>query len=336
MLGAGWKASQIPQPVTMTTPSIANRARESPWPLLPMDAALSTVLSHAQGQRQEQEQHQQQHQPQQAAAATGHVLAQNIDALAPFPPFRASIMDGYAVVSSDGPTGIRRVVGPSSTAGSALRPAFVVLPGTVARITTGAPVPEGADAVVMVEQTALVQTDTENPNEEGLVELRRGPADVIKHGDNVRQIGSDIALGERVLSKGDVLGAAEIGLLAAAGVQTVSVRRKPVVAIVSTGDELVDAHQQASQLGPSQIYDSNRPAIKTALETSGLVGSVVDLGIVNDTVDNLVAAVRRGLELADVLITSGGVSMGETDLLKPTLQALGCTVHFGRVQMKPG
>jgi len=255
--------------------------------------------------------------------ARDHLLAETVYATHPLPPFAAAIKDGYAVVAADGP-GIYPIIG-AATAGRV--PDFTVTPGAVAYITTGAPLPPGADAVVMVEDT-MPEVDIfyDYTKNLGRVHIRTRVA----AGADVRPIGCDIAPGEAVLTGRTRLGAAELGLLATVGVTTVSVYPAPRVAILSTGDELVDA---GATPGRSQIYDSNRPTLAAAVATVG--GVVVDQGIVGDTPDALAAAVQRGLAEADVLLTSGGVSMGNLDLLKPLLDRIG-VVHFGRLRMKPG
>lgn len=253
-----------------------------------------------------------------ARRCLGHILAADIRASQPLPPFPASVKDGYAVVAADGP-GVYPLVG-EMRAGRVAD--FVVTPGTVAYVTTGAAMPPGADAVVMVEQTQKFWA-------------RGGPAQVeirarVRAGDDVRPVGVDVAAGEIVLATGTRLGPAEIGLLATVGVTDVPVYPRPQVAILSTGDELVEPGRP---LGPGQIWDSNRSMLAAAVEAAG--GEVIDLGLSTDSRSSLEDAVRQGLASADVLLTSGGVSMGDMDLIKPLLEQVGA-VHFGRVRMKPG
>lgn len=251
-------------------------------------------------------------------AAVDLVLAAPVTANEPLPPFPASIKDGYAVVAADGP-GEYPVIG-EVTAGRVAD--FTVPAGAVAYITTGAPLPAGADAVVMVEETTpLTPTN-------GQRRVRIGQQ--VRTGDDIRAIGADIGLGETVLTVGTHLGAAEIGLLATVGAAQVSVHPQPRVAILSTGDELVEPYQA---VGPGQIRDSNRAMLYAAVLAAG--GVPIDLGIAGDTVTALQAKIDRGLQEADVLLTSGGVSMGDLDLIKPLLERAG-TVHFGRIRMKPG
>lgn len=247
-------------------------------------------------------------------AAHGRILAQTVYAAQPLPPFRASVKDGYAVVAADGP-GEYPVIG-AVTAGRVAD--FAVTPGTIAYITTGAPLPPGADAVVMVEETEQIDA--------ARVQVRAQVAP----GADVRPIGYDVAAGQAVLPAGARLGPAEIGLLATVGVAEVTVHPAPRVAILSTGDELVEVGRTP---GPGQIHDSNRPTLAAAVAAAG--GVIVDLGIAGDTPAALEVAFAQGLDEADVLLTSGGVSMGNLDLIKPLLDRTG-VVHFGRLRMKPG
>jgi len=277
--------------------------------MLPVADALEIVLAHAQTL------------PAETVSihdTLGMILAENAVAGAPLPPFPASIKDGYALRSADGP-GDYPVIG-QVTAGHVAE--FGVEPGGVTYITTGAPLPDGADAVVQVEDTEPFLDSHGEPRVRILVQASLG--------QDVRSVGTDIAAGERVLKAGDLLGPAEIGLLATTGIDTVRVIRKPRVAILSSGDELAEPGQA---LAPGQIWDSNRATLGAAVRQVG--GIPIDLGISGDSQAELEANVRRGLEEADILLTSGGVSMGELDLIKPLLEQAG-TVHFGRMRMKPG
>ena len=257
-------------------------------------------------------------------SARGHILAETVHATAPLPPFPASVKDGYAVVAADGP-GDYPVIG-EVTAGRMAD--FTVTPGTVAYITTGAPLPPGADAVVMVEESEPVDLSSYHGYTKNTRAVRIHSA--VRPGADVRPVGYDVAVGQMLLPAGTRLGAAEIGLLATAGLTAVSIHPAPRVALLSTGDELV---APGTPLAPGQIYDSNRPTLAAAVATVG--GDVLDLGIAGDAPGALEAALWRGLDAADVLITSGGVSMGNLDLLKPLLDRIG-VVHFGRLRMKPG
>lgn len=274
----------------------------------------------------------------------GSVIAEDVYAGEAVPAYRASIVDGYAVIAPDSPTaeystrGIFPVASIThANPGGTLSP---LEPGTVARITTGAPLPPNANAVVMVEDTVLVSS-TPDGQEEATIEILTGD---IKPLENVREPGSDVALGSKILSRGDLITSVggEIGLLAATGTKTVKVYKKPCVGVLSTGDELVE-HNDPSKLIGGQIRDSNRPSLLSCLSSWGF--PTVDLGIARDTppteLENALRDALRGVGRAntsvDVIVTTGGVSMGELDLLKPTIErSLGGTIHFGRVSMKPG
>ncbi|MCB0156014.1 MAG: molybdopterin molybdotransferase MoeA [Anaerolineae bacterium] len=247
-------------------------------------------------------------------AALGLVLAEDIVATEPMPPFAAASVDGFAVVAADGP-GWRRIVG-DQMAGYVAE--VRVEPGTAARVTTGAPIPPGADAMVMIEET-----------EEQAGQVQIMAAD-LQPGTNIRPVGLDIEQGQRVLAQGTVLGPAELGLLGTVGRSQVRVYRRPVVAIMSTGDEIVEPGETPQ---PGQIRDANRFTLMSAVRQAGAVS--LDLGIVRDKTGSLAEIIERGLAEADVLLTSGGVSMGQLDLVKPYLARRG-TVHFGRVNTKPG
>jgi molybdenum cofactor synthesis domain-containing protein len=242
------------------------------------------------------------------------VLARDIVAAEDHPAFPAATMDGYAVVAED-PSPWREIVG-RQTAGTV--ESIAVDLGTAAWITTGAPVPAGATAVVPVEETEIAD-DHVIIHHEG-----------IEPGANIRPIGVDLARGTRVLEAGSLIGPAEIGMLAGLGVDPVPVVRRPRVSILSTGNELVEP---ARQPGPGQIRDSNRFSLIAATEETG--AEVVWSGRGPDDLDALREALIARIAESDVVITSGGVSMGDLDLIKPLLGEL-AEVHFRRLFMKPG
>lgn len=270
----------------------------------------------------------------------GHVLAKDVYANEDVPAYRASIVDGYAVIAKETRPNTKGVF-PVAYVSHAERSSISLpplRPGKIVRVTTGAPLPPNANAVVMVEDT-IVKSTTIDGKEEATVEIL---TDDIKPGENVREPGSDVAEGSKILSKGDVLSAVggEIGLLASTGNTDVKVYTKPIVGVLSTGDELV-RHDAERALHEGEIRDSNRPALISCLMAWGI--ETVDLGIVSDSSKDLETVLRDALRgtmdhpPVDVIITTGGVSMGERDLLKPTIERLlGGTIHFGRVAMKPG
>uniref|UniRef100_A0A3Q2G7N6 Gephyrin n=1 Tax=Cyprinodon variegatus TaxID=28743 RepID=A0A3Q2G7N6_CYPVA len=216
-------------------------------------------------------------------------------------------------------------------------PTHTVMPGQVMRVTTGAPIPCGADAVVQVEDTELLRESEDALTvlsflSQGTEELEVRIMVQARPGQDIRPIGHDIRRGECVLAKGTHMGPSEIGLLATVGVTEVSVHKFPVVAVMSTGNELLNPEDD---LHPGKIRDSNRSTLLATIQEHGY--PTINLGIVGDNPDDLLSALHEGISRADVIITSGGVSMGEKDYLKQVLDIdLHAQIHFGRVFMKPG
>ncbi|XP_062378073.1 gephyrin a isoform X3 [Sardina pilchardus] len=293
---------------------VARRHRMSPFPLTSMDKAFITVLEMTPVLGTEIINYRD---------GMGRVLAQDVYAKDNLPPFPASVKDGYAVRAADGP-GDRFIIG-ESQAGE--QPTHTVMPGQVMRVTTGAPIPCGADAVVQVEDTELLRE-----SEDGTEELEVRILVQARPGQDIRPIGHDIKRGECVLAKGTHMGPSEIGLLATVGVTEVEVQKFPVVAVMSTGNELLNPEDD---LHPGKIRDSNRSTLLATIQEHGY--PTINLGIVGDNPDDLLNALNEGISRADVIITSGGVSMGEKDYLKQVLDIdLHAQIHFGRVFMKPG
>jgi gephyrin len=322
--------SERPPQSNDPTLGATHRARSSPYPMLSVSAAVTKILSVT---------------PFPTATVeplipklTGSTLAADIHAVEAVPAYRASIVDGYAVTLSEDRSikGTFPVASISHAAATANPPPLES--GTIARITTGAPLPPNANAVVMVEDTVVASTTSDGSEEASVTIL----TDQITKGENIREPGSDIALNSLVLKHGQRIGSVggEIGLLAASGTRNVPIYRKPRVGILSTGDEVTDILTSNAPLTGGQIRDSNRPSLLSLLASWNLCASVIDLGIARDTPPGeLERIIRDGFRThnIDVLITTGGVSMGELDLLKPTLERnMGGTVHFGRVAMKPG
>ena len=255
-------------------------------------------------------------QPATLREARGLVLTDDVTAPHDVPPFANSAMDGYAVQAADtDPAPSRLRVLEDVPAGSV--PSQAVLPGTAIKIMTGAPMPAGADAVVKVE-------DTDAGSDQVNI------AAAVAAGTAVRAAGSDTLGGSAVFAAGTRLGAAHLGVLASVGVAFPPVRRRPSVAIMSTGDEVVPP--ETGHLEPGKIRDTNRPLLQAALEDFGAV--VIDYGIIPDDAEALNKTLGHAARNADVVVTSGGVSMGEYDLIKQELSALG-TVDFWKVAMQP-
>lgn len=254
----------------------------------------------------------------------GLCCAQTRHATEPFPPFRASTMDGYAVDSKHGVGTFEccKEVTAGSSASSSSGESGVAQRGIV-YITTGAPVPDFADAVVPVEWTEIPDP-VHHPTQVKILQS-------VSEGTNIRPIGSDITAGQILIHAGQMIGPAEIGLLASVGMSEVHVIDRPRVGIISTGDEIVDHTTKDIPLG--KIRDSNRPMLLALVAAAG--AHAIDLGLVKDVVSELERTILSSLAQVDMLVLSGGVSMGTMDLLKPLLERLG-KIHFGRLNMKPG
>eukprot|EP01062_Namystynia_karyoxenos_P080870 TRINITY_DN8784_c0_g1_i1.p1 TRINITY_DN8784_c0_g1~~TRINITY_DN8784_c0_g1_i1.p1 ORF type:complete len:583 (+),score=183.12 TRINITY_DN8784_c0_g1_i1:85-1833(+) len=310
-----------PAPAHAAAAGVVSRPRESAHLMMEMGEALRCIEQQV-GVLGEEEVP--------LAELRGRTLCRAVICPHPHPPFPASIKDGYAMRAADGPG--TYPVAAAVTAGddaSVLR----LQPGTICRVSTGGAVPAGADAVVEVEKTRLVEADAAT-DRELRVEILATPV----AGQDVRPAGCDLAAGQPVLHTGDTIGDGEMGLLAAAGVQSAWVRRKPTVAVMSTGAELIDPLQPAGS-APSargRIFDSNRAMLLSALRSERFACNAIDLGIAPDEEAPLRELIADGMRRADVVVTSGGVSMGERDYVQGAIAALGFKMHFGRVEMKPG
>lgn len=248
--------------------------------------------------------------------AAGRILAEDLIAPENHPPFPASTMDGFAVFSGDH-SPWREIIG-DQHAGKVLD--VEVTDGYTVRIMTGAPVPPGADAVVPVEATDLKDDHVVIHQED------------VRPGENIRPIGSDIREGDAVLPAGTYLGPPEVGLAANLGINPIAVRRRPRVCVLSTGDELVEPGEP---LGPGQIRDSNRFSLTAALRAEGC--EVTFAGKAPDQREPLERFLHERLASDDIVITSGGVSMGDLDLVKAILfEDPAIDVHFRRLYLKPG
>jgi molybdenum cofactor synthesis domain-containing protein len=271
------------------------------------------------------------------AASNGHVLSGAVDAPEDIPPFANSAMDGFAVRAADTHRARMPAAGAGGTAGtkaadaddgSQLRlkvvetiaaghsSARAIGPGEAARIMTGAPVPEGADAIVIVEDTEVTELRRYSADAESTESwvLFRVPAVL---GNHIRVRGSDIGRGDRVFEAGEVLTPARLGTLSSLGLTAARVWRRPTVGVVSTGDELVAS---PAALQPGQIRDSNRVALMACLARDGFCP--LDLGIVRDEESAVAAVLEGAIATCDAVVTSGGVSVGDYDYVKLVLDRL--------------
>jgi molybdopterin molybdotransferase len=246
------------------------------------------------------------------AAALGRVLAEDLASSHDLPPFDSSAMDGYAVVA--GPAAELAVVGESRAGHPAGR---TLASGEAIAISTGAQIPDGADAVVPVERVQV---------HDGRVTVPDTPP-----GNHVRRAGEDVRAGELVVRAGATLGPAELAVAASVGRDALVCGRRPRVAVLVTGDELVGP---GVPLGPGQIRDSNTTALAAQAERGG--AALVSREVVRDNLEATSAALGAALERADVVCVSGGVSVGPHDHVKPALRSLGVEEHFWGVALKPG
>lgn len=267
----------------------------------------------------------------------GRVCAVNIKSKENIPPFDNSAMDGFVVkafnsigASPDNP----KVFTVIADLAAGYTFAKTLKNNQAIRIMTGAPIPKGADSVVMVEDTASGEgrppaSGTGRTNDEGRKEFVRIFRE-LKNGENVRYAGEDVKRGEIVIKKGDILKSGYIGMLASLGISKVKVVRQPKVAILATGDELVEIKER---LTPGKIHNSNTYSLYAQVRRAGAVPVV--LGIARDKKEELRHKIRKGLSF-DMLLVSGGISVGDYDFVKDVLKELGTTIKFWRVAMKPG
>lgn len=244
------------------------------------------------------------------------VLAQDIVGLVDSPPFDNSSMDGYAVRSEEAGTGaVLKVVEEEQPAG--IDRFLRCEPGEAVRVFTGASLPIGADAVVMQEDVR---------RENGRISVSEG----VEPGENVRRQGGDVCAGQKLLSRGDLVTPSRIGLLASQGVPEIPVHARPLVHVVTTGDELVEP---GAPLAPGEIYNSNAPMLQAAVSRSGGVAAAShapdDPGVLRETL-------RSALSVANLVVIAGGVSVGDRDYVKEVLAELGVELAFWRVKVKPG
>ncbi len=282
-------------------------SHEKPTALMSLEDALQLLLSHAHPLVETERVS--------IAAALGRVLAEPVVSRITMPPWDNSAMDGYAVNTADVPAiGVRLPVSQRIPAGVAGEP---LAAGTAARIFTGAPIPENADAVVIQEVCETQGND---------VIIGKCP----EPGANIRRAGEDTTQGQVVIPQGTRLGPQHMGLLASVGVAEFSVYRRLKVALFSSGDELIMPGQP---LGPGQIYNSNEFTLEGLL--TGVGCEVVKLGIVEDTFSATCDALTKAAAGADLVMTSGGVSVGEEDHIKPAIEKLG-RLDLWKIAIRPG
>lgn len=245
------------------------RHRVSPYPMLSVSAALAQITEHTPSPKIIKKAV--------TESLIDHVLAEDVLATESVPAFRASIVDGYAVIVGDGAPSTKGVFPVAMISHAQAGERATLQHGQIARITTGAPLPPGATSVVMVEDTTLVSKTTDG-TEEAEVEIL---TDAVEAGENVREVGSDVKAGDVIMKKGEGITAigGEFGLLASVGTREVFVYKKPVVGVLSTGDEIVP-HDRPESLKLGEVRDTNRPTLLTAIRGSGF--EAVDLGIVSD------------------------------------------------------
>lgn len=291
---------------------IASEHSRTTFKLIKVDDALKAILGHVERLPYEEIE---------LGSAFHRVIAEDVYADANIPQFDNSAMDGYAVCSSD-------TVGVSETNPKILKvvddvragyvSSRIINKGEAIRIMTGAPLPNGADSVIMVEYT----------EKEGADKIKIFTE--VKLGKNIRKAGEDIKKGELVIQKGTLLDSAHMGVLASLGMPKVKVSRKPKVAVLATGDEVIDVNEK---LEPGKLHNSN--AYTLSGQTINCGGIPKDLGIARDNPEDLEKKIKEGLN-CDAIITSGGVSVGDYDFVKFVLSRLGTDIKFWKVAMKPG
>jgi molybdopterin molybdotransferase len=275
--------------------------------LIAVEQAIAQLLTHARPPQRIEELP--------LCATFGRVLARDITATLNVPPFDSSAMDGYALRSADlSGQGTRLPLSQRIAAGDVAQP---LLPGTAARIFTGAPLPAGADCVVMQENCAVT-------SDEVIINA------ITNRGDNIRRAGCHIQQGQTILHAGTRLQPQQIGLAASVGLAQLTVHTRVKVGVISTGNELVEP---GLPLQGGQIYNSNHYMLKALLER--LQCEVVDLGTIADDLALTTAALRRAAEECDLIISSGGVSVGEEDHIKTAITTLG-RLELWRLNIKPG
>ena len=245
-------------------------------------------------------------------------LAEDIFSPIEVPSHPNSAMDGYVIAGSDLPTDEPRNYQVIDTCYAGVPSSKSCQKGQVIRIMTGGLIPDATDTVIMQEQVKV--------NDDGTVQIKPGH----KIGQNVRLAGEDIPLNSKVLGKGHQINTADLGILASLGIGELRVYRRPRIAFFSTGDEL---RSIGEPLAAGEIYDSNRYTLYAMLKQQNV--DILDMGVIKDNPDDMQQAFKEAADMADIVITSGGVSVGEADYIKPTLEKMG-DIDFWKIRMKPG
>ncbi|CAF4584032.1 unnamed protein product [Rotaria socialis] len=299
------------------------RLRQSPFPMISMDDAMKIIFEQA---------YKMSIIDKPLTECLNYICAEDIYAKEPFPPFRASIKDGYAIrlYSDRSHEQIYEVIGRSDAGGDDINTPLIE--GQCVVINTGAKLPDTANAVIQIEDTQVHERHATKQN--GLDEKSIRIVSDCSLNQDIRDIGDDVQMGELVLQKNVPLGPAELGLLVTVGLQTIHVYDKPRVVVLSTGNELmpIDAPSTAS----GKIRDSNKIMLMSALKDLN-IQHAIDGGTAKDDETSAIQTLESAFELADIVISTGGVSMGDKDLIKSILtNRFNATIHFGRLQMKPG
>ncbi|CAF3603057.1 unnamed protein product [Rotaria sordida] len=305
------------------TSNKGERLRHSPFPMISVDDAMNIIFEYANKMPIIDKP---------LTECLNYVCVEDIYAKEPFPPFRASIKDGYAVrlYSDLSHEKIYEIIGRSDAGGENTN--IPLMEGQCVVINTGAKLPDSANAVIQIEDT---QVHEYHPTKkDGLDEKSIRITTECSMNQDIRNIGDDVHIGELVLEKNVRLGPAELGLLATVGLRTVRVYDKPHVVVLSTGNELMPIDASSSDNG--KIRDSNKIMLMSALQNLNIL-NVIDGGTAKDDETSVIQTLQSAFELADIIISTGGVSMGDKDLIKSILtKQFNATIHFGRLQMKPG
>ncbi|UJR36001.1 hypothetical protein I4U23_028741 [Adineta vaga] len=299
------------------------RLRQSPFPMIPVDDAMKIIFEQAKKMPIIDKS---------LTECLNYICAEEIVAKEPVPSFRASVKDGYAVrlYSDRSHEQIYEIIGRSDAGGDNNN--VSLNEGQCVIINTGAKLPDSANAVIQIEDTQVHEWHPKKINDTNEKSIRILSECTMNQ--DIRAIGDDVNVGELVLEKNTLLGPAELGLLATVGLQTVRVYDKPHVVILSTGNELMPIDAPSTNIG--KIRDSNKIMLMSAVQDLN-IPYVVDGGTATDDEASVIQTLKSAFDIADVVISTGGVSMGDKDLLKTILtEKFNATIHFGRLQMKPG